>query len=148
MRTCLFSLCAFLATTLTAQDAVLVGSVTDAETKEPLFGAGVSWAVGQGTSTDLDGTYRAVAPKGALTVTFSMIGYEPVQLPVTTVAGQEVRLDATLKATAKQLDQVVVSAGKFKQRVGEVTQSLSVLPTELVVRASTAPVRRRRPKGG
>lgn len=132
MRTCLFSLCAFLATTLTAQDAVLVGSVTDAETKEPLFGAGVSWAVGQGTSTDLDGTYRAVAPKGALTVTFSMIGYEPVQLPVTTVAGQEVRLDATLKATAKQLDQVVVSAGKFKQRVGEVTQSLSVLPTELV----------------
>ena len=80
----------------------------------------------------MDGGYRVVAPKGDIVVTFSMIGYEPLELRVTTVPGQETRLDAAMKPTARQLDQVVVSAGKFQQRVGEVTQSLSVLPTELV----------------
>ncbi|MFZ1686913.1 MAG: TonB-dependent receptor [Flavobacteriales bacterium] len=130
-RTLLVLFCATVSI-LHAQDAVLVGTVTDAASKEPLFGAGISWAPGQGVATDMDGTYRVVAPKGALTVTISMIGYEPMELAVTTTAGQETKLDAAMTATARQLDQVVVSAGKFEQRVGEVTQSLSILPTELV----------------
>ena len=37
-----------------------------------------------------------------------------------------------MEPSASQLDQVVVSAGKFEQRVGEVTQSLSVLPPAIV----------------
>ncbi|MEO8067154.1 MAG: TonB-dependent receptor [Flavobacteriales bacterium] len=132
MRPILSVLCCIAMSSVHAQDAVLTGTITDAATKEPLYGASVTWAVGQGTSSDFDGSFRAVAPKGAITVSFKMIGYEPLELPVTTVAGQETRLDASMKATARQLDQVVVSAGKFEQRVGEVTQSVSILPTELV----------------
>jgi outer membrane receptor protein involved in Fe transport len=132
MRPYLLAFCCSVLIGAHAQDAILVGTITDAVTKEPLFGATASWALGQGTSSDMDGGYRVVAPKGNIAVTFSMIGYEPLELPVTTVPGQETRLDAAMKPTARQLDQVVVSAGKFQQRVGEVTQSLSVLPTELV----------------
>ena len=132
MRRSLLVLCCATMSIVNAQDAVLMGTVTDAVTKEPLFGAGVSWAPGQGTSTDIDGSFRVVAPKGPLTVVFSMIGYEALQTVVTTVAGQETLLLPVLTPTARQLDQVVVSAGKFQQRVGEVTQSLSILPTDLV----------------
>jgi len=97
MRPYLLAFCCSILIGAHAQDAILVGTITDAVTKEPLFGATASWALGQGTSSDMDGGYRVVAPKGGIVVTFSMIGYEPLELRVTTVPGQETRLDAAMK---------------------------------------------------
>jgi iron complex outermembrane receptor protein len=47
-------------------------------------------------------------------------------------AGDTTVLIIGMEASASQLDQVVVSAGRYEQRVGEVTQSLSVLQPELL----------------
>ncbi|MCW5899945.1 MAG: TonB-dependent receptor [Flavobacteriales bacterium] len=113
-------------------DATLKGRVTDATTKEALIGVNVVYAPGKGTATDLDGSYTLMLPAGQHQLTFSSVGHTTYRETVTLAAGETRVLDVRLTMAAAQLDMVVVSAGRFEQRVGEVTQSLSVLRPELI----------------
>ncbi len=115
-----------------AQDATLQGKVTDALTGEALIGVSVVYAPGKGTATDLDGVYRLSIPAGEQRVMFSFLGYASRTEVVAITAGEPRTLDLKLATAAAQLDMIVVTAGKFEQRVGEVTQSLSVLRPELL----------------
>lgn len=117
---------------LLAQDARLSGKVTDSSGREALIGVNVVHAPGRGTATGVDGTYQLALPAGEYTITFSFVGYTTKQERVVLSAGEERRLDMALAAAQTQLDMVVVTAGRFEQRVGEVTQSLSVLRPELI----------------
>lgn len=108
------------------------GTVRDAADHAPLPGASVYFGKGIGATTGDSGHYAVYLPPGAYTGVFRSIGYAELQLPVTVEPGGAVRLDAAMQASTSQLDMVVVSASKFKQRVGEVTQSLSVLPAALI----------------
>ncbi|MCB0763235.1 MAG: TonB-dependent receptor [Flavobacteriales bacterium] len=114
------------------QDARLQGRVTDSVNGETLVGASVVYAPGKGVNTDLDGSYTLELPAGSSTITVSIIGYAPQRTDVTLAPGETRTLDIKLVQSSAQLDMVVVTAGKFEQRVGEVTQSLSVLRPELV----------------
>ena len=115
-----------------AQDARISGTVTDAKSGETLIGTTISWASGKGAATDAQGIYSFAVGPGTYRVVFSSVGFNTVEREVTVVAGEEKKLDVAMDAATAQLDMVVVSAGKFEQRVGEVTQSLSVLRPELV----------------
>lgn len=115
-----------------AQDGTLQGKVTDALTGEALIGVSVVYAPGKGTATDLDGVYRLSIPAGEQRVMFSFLGYASRTEVVAITAGEPRTLDLNLATAAAQLDMIVVTAGKFEQRVGEVTQSLSVLRPELL----------------
>jgi outer membrane receptor protein involved in Fe transport len=122
-----------IATMITqAQDGTVSGTVSDAETKEAMVGVGISFATGRNTSTDLDGAFTATLPAGDYTVLFRSVGYEDQTLPLHIDAGGTTLLTVGMKASASQLEQVVVTAGRFEQRVGEVTQSLSILPPNIV----------------
>lgn len=120
---------AFVART---QDAKLSGIITDKATGEALVGASVSYAPGKGAVSDLDGRYEVGVPAGEHVLTVSMIGYTTHRAPITLTAGEQRVLDMKLSEASAQLDAVVVSAGKFEQRVGEVTQSMSVLQPDLI----------------
>jgi len=120
---------AFVART---QDAGLSGRITDKRTGEPLIGASVHYAPGKGAMTDVDGNYQLALPGGSHTVTVTMIGYTTRREPLTLTAGEQRVLDIKMDEASAQLDAVVVSAGKFEQRVGEVTQSMSVLQPDLL----------------
>ncbi len=115
-----------------AQEATVRGRVVDRTTGEALPGVNVVFAPGQGTVTDGDGRYTLSLPAGAHTLTFSFVGYSTERKEQELAAGATVVLDVALALASAQLDMVVVSAGKFEQRVGEVTQSLSVLPPRIV----------------
>ncbi|HRH37423.1 MAG TPA: carboxypeptidase-like regulatory domain-containing protein, partial [Flavobacteriales bacterium] len=123
-------LCAFT-TFVLAQTGVLKGRVTDANDGTSIPGANVS-ASGKVVVTDASGNYTVELPAGDHSVSFSFVGYttrtETIKLP----AGEERTLNVKLASSAAQLDMVVVSAGRFEQRVGEVTQSLSVLRPDLI----------------
>lgn len=116
-----------------AQEATLTGKVTDAATGEALIGVNVIYAAGKGVATGMDGAYTLPLPAGEHRITFSFIGYTTRSEAVTLAAGERRALDMKLSVAANQLDAVVVSAGRFEQRVGEVTQSLSVLRPEIVL---------------
>ncbi|MBK8339326.1 MAG: TonB-dependent receptor plug domain-containing protein [Flavobacteriales bacterium] len=87
---------------------------------------------GLGTATDADGDYRLTLDPGDRTITFSFLGFMSETRKLTLVAGQQEHVDIKLNTAATQLDMVVVTAGKFEQRVGEVSQSLSVLRPEVI----------------
>ncbi len=121
-----------LATVAHAQDAIITGTITDAKSGERLIGVNVTWAPGKGVATDVNGAYRLVLPASATRITFSYVGYATIEKDVRPGAGVPLIVDARLEPASTQLETVVVSAGKFEQRVGEVSQSLSVLRPELL----------------
>lgn len=108
------------------------GVVSDAATKEPLVGVSILFATGRTASTDVNGGFTASLPAGDYTVLFRSVGYSDKHVLLHLDAGEQQTLTIGMEPSASQLDQVVVSAGKFEQRVGEVTQSLSVLPPNIV----------------
>ena len=107
------------------------GTVNDAATKEPLIGVSILFGPGKSASTDIEGAFRKTLPVGDYSVLFRSVGYIDKQVPLHVDANGTSTLAVGMEASISQLDQVVVSAGKFEQRVGEVTQSISVLPPSI-----------------
>lgn len=118
---------------LRAQYAVVSGTVKDGSTGETLVGVNVTYAPGKGTSTDVSGQYRLELPAGAARLTFSTMGYTAHVEGLTLVAGEQRTVHVRLTVANVQLETVVISGGRFEQRVGEVTQSLSVLKPDIVL---------------
>jgi iron complex outermembrane receptor protein len=119
------------------QDATVKGRVIEATTKETLAGVNVVYAPGKGTATEIDGTYTLILPAGSHTLAFTSMGHTRKQVAVTLAPGETRTLDVSMDVAAAQLDAVVVTAGRFEQRVGEVTQSLSVIQPELFLNKNT-----------
>ncbi|MCB0794051.1 MAG: TonB-dependent receptor [Flavobacteriales bacterium] len=104
----------------------------DAANLEVMPGVNVVFALGQGTATDVNGDFRMELPAGSYNITFTFIGYRTIERSVLLIPGSEQRLEVNLEQAVSELEMVVVSAGRFEQRVGEVSQSLSVLSPQLV----------------
>lgn len=115
-----------------AQEASVVGRVTDALTQRPLAGAQV-FVVGtsRGTITDQEGRYRIrPVPTGRTQVRVILIGYESATREVTVAAGATATADFVLATSAVALDEVVVNAitGQAERRreVGTNVANISV----------------------
>lgn len=116
----------------TAQTTLLKGVVRDSLSGEPLFGVNVIHAPGKGVATDPSGAYSMPLPFGEYTITFSSVGYTSLTRRVVLSEAGSWTVDVRMRPSVAQLDMVVISAGKFEQRVGEVTQSLSVIRPDLI----------------
>jgi outer membrane receptor protein involved in Fe transport len=135
--TILFS--ALFFTTL-AQNATLKGKVTDAKTGEELIGVNVVYAEGKGVSTNPAGDYIIELAEGTYTVNFRYVGYENQKKSVTLKAGQELVLNIKLAEQKAVLDEVVVSAGRYDQKIGDVPVSIQVIKPQLIEsRVTTSP---------
>lgn len=87
-----------------AQEVTVTGTVTDAETGDPLPGVTVVIkGTQQGTITQVDGTYSVQTPEDAVLV-FSFIGFNTSEVPV---AGQT-QINVSLEPAVLGLDEVVV----------------------------------------
>jgi outer membrane cobalamin receptor len=105
----------------------LSGSVSDAASGEPLIAVNISVDRRLGTSTDLSGAFSLSIDPGPHQITFSYVGYSDHQREITLEAGENLRLEVTMERSSSMLDEVVVSAGKYEQRLSEVTVSLEVI---------------------
>lgn len=114
-----------------SQNGILTGKVTDKSTGEELIGANVILDNGKGAAVDVNGQYKISAEPGTYVVTFKFVGYEEHQEKVTLVAGKTIELNIRL-AEGNQLDDVVISASKFEQKIGEVAISMNVIKPDLV----------------
>src|SRR5690606_37048434 len=108
------------------------GRVHSATDREPLPGASISFGANRSATANDSGHYALDLPAGAYTATFRFIGFTELAVEVNVVPGSTVVVDAAMQPSTSQLERVVVSAGRFEQRVGEVTQSLSILPAQLI----------------
>ncbi|HEX8326390.1 MAG TPA: von Willebrand factor type A domain-containing protein [Hymenobacter sp.] len=108
----------------TTKNWVVSGQVLDKDSNQPIPGATVLVkGTNLGTSTDAQGRYALMVPNAAKAVLlFNFIGYMPVERPV----GKVHTLNVTLKADAKQLQEVVVT-GTAVQEKREVTGAVSTV---------------------
>jgi len=109
-----------------AQGSV-TGRVYDAATKEPLVAVHVSADGYSGTATDLQGDFSLRLDAGDHFLQFSFVGYSDQQLEITLVEDQTLHLEIEMNASTELLDEVVVSAGKYEQKLSDVTVSLEVI---------------------
>jgi outer membrane receptor protein involved in Fe transport len=128
---------AFAFCTVSAQDALIKGKITDARSKETLPGVTVVLNGTPGTTTDVNGNYEMKVSPGNLKVEFMLIGYRTFAANITVNAGEAFALDANMTQALTELDVVVVSAGKFEQKLSDVTVSMEVIRPELVENKNT-----------
>lgn len=115
------------------QGAVLMGTVTEAASGEPLpFATVVLQNSAYGANTDFDGKYRIEGIKpGRYTVQVQYVGYTPFRKEVDFAEGETVKLDAPLKSAEMLLDAVIMEAESAprarRERKAVRSQSLSKL---------------------
>jgi len=131
----LFIVCIF---NMQAQNLVS-GKVIN-ENSEVLIGVNISAKEipGLGVSTDFNGRYQISLPYGCNNLLFQYIGYEDVLKNVCFEQNNTLTLNVTLKKTSELLGTVVISAGKFEQRLEEVTVSMDVIKPGLIENKSAA----------
>lgn len=136
MRTLLTGLLALWLLHALGQDCTVQGVVSDTASREVVIGASLLFqlngARSAGATTDANGAFHVTLVPGDHQLLVRAVGYADRTLAVHAEAGATLTLAIGIAQSASQLDQVVVTAGKFEQRVGEVTQSLSVLRPEIV----------------
>ncbi|MEN8119693.1 MAG: TonB-dependent receptor [Bacteroidota bacterium] len=88
------------------QEITIKGTITDAETNEPIAGANiVVKGTTNGTISDLEGNYTLSVPENAVII-FSFIGYKTQEIPV----NDQTTINVALAPSSEQLDDVIVIA--------------------------------------
>jgi len=116
---------------------ILSGTVVDKITKEALIGVNIILN-NSGTSTDLNGNYSIKISSGNHKIKFKYIGYEDVIKEIDIQPGTNLIINTSLKPSSEQLNTVVVSAGKFNQKIEETTVSMEVIKPSLIENKNTS----------
>ncbi len=122
---------------LSAQQGTLHGIITDDKTKETLGGVSI-YIDGKGaTSSGADGSYEIKCLAGNHSVEFKLIGYSTTVRKAEIKENEITKLDVALAIEATELGTMVISAGKFEQKLEEVTVSMDVMKQSLIENKNT-----------
>jgi len=127
----------FLHDFLTAQNAIISGNVEDGVTRETLVGVNIVVDNLTGVSTDINGNYRLEVEPGNYTIKYRYIGYKSHTESLSVAAGDSVTLNINLIKQSIELDMAVVSAGKFEQRLSDITVSMEIIKPEFIENTNT-----------
>jgi len=120
--------------TLWAQDqGTIQGTVTAAESGEPMAGAAVS-AVGtaRGVFTGPDGNYTLEIGPGTYTIRASFIGYTIPEERVTVVAGETITVDFQLEIGGLVAEPIVAIGSRTERTTIETPVPIDVVPAEII----------------
>ena len=115
----------------------IYGKVTDAQSGEILVMANILGPDRRGTVTTIEGNFRLDIPAGEIKITVSYVGYEAKDLTITIAEGENKELNIQLKPINEVLETVVITAGKFEQRIEQTTISLDVIKPNLIEEKNT-----------
>ncbi len=115
-----------------AQQAVVRGKVSDAATGEVLPGVNIIYGQDKGVTTDKDGLFEIYGIEGRVNLQFRYVGYNIVSRTVDVSRNKSLQLDIKLSLQQHLLDELVVSASRYEQRLSDVIVSMDVLkPTAI-----------------
>ncbi len=118
------------------KQAYVKGLVQDAQNQEPLVGAIVKTGAKYYCQSDLNGFFSLITNSGKQTIECYFAGYKTFKEEIFLKEGDTLRLLIDLK-NSSALDEVVVSAGRFEQKIGEVTVSMDVIKPSLIENKNT-----------
>ncbi len=135
-----FTLLTVISCSFTFYGQNINGTITDNTNNEELIGVNIILSNGSGTATDVFGKYNLKAAVGAQKVTFRYIGYEDIVKEIALNEGENKTINISLAQTSEQLGTVVVSAGRFEQRIEEITVSMEVIKPALIENKNTTQI--------
>jgi len=124
------------------QTGILRGKVTDAASKETLPGASFVLLsnTSRGTSTDIDGNYSMVLDTGYHQLYCVYVGYKNDTFTVHISENAITEKNIAFQPVAKFLETIVVSSGKFDQKLEELTVSMEVIKPQLINSKNTTTI--------
>lgn len=130
----------FLFVNSMAQEATIKGKIIDNKTKEPLIGVHVLLNDGTGVASDINGDYKISTKPGEYTLVFRFVGYTNQTQTIKVTAGEVKIIDISLLEANTELDIVVVSAGRYEQKLEDITVSMAVIKPSLIESKNTTNV--------
>lgn len=137
MKNLICCLCILSLMSFTVWGQKIEGYIYDAKTNEPLVGVNVTYQFKgetRGVASDVNGFYEVTVPTGGIELTFSFVGYTSQMLPLVVNPRGVIKKDVYLKMEAHLLEDVVISAGRFEQKVSDLTVSMDVLKADAILR--------------
>ena len=119
---------------------IINGKITDLNTKESLIGVNIISEEGSGTASDIDGEYQLKLTEGNQKITFKYIGYEEITKTFNIAKNEILNLNIALSSTSEELNTIVVSAGRFEQKIEEITVSMEVIKPSLIENKNTTDI--------
>lgn len=111
---------------------VVKGVIKDKSNKETLPGAVVVLDKTKGIASNIEGVYYIAATEGNHLLECELVGYKKYSENVTIKANDTIVVNITLSNGNQLLDEVVISAGKFEQKLSDVTVSMEVIKPSLI----------------
>jgi len=116
---------------------VITGSITDSSSQEPLIGATVILDDGTGTVSDIEGIYWISASGNQVQLVCRYVGYQAQHKTIRITGGDTIRLDFYMQKSLTLMDEVVVSAGRYEQRLSDVMVSMDIIKPERIINTNS-----------
>lgn len=123
----------FLTFFIYGQSGIITGVVKDKKTNESLPGVNVVLDDQSGAATDVNGFFSFKSNTiGKQTISFNFVGYKTQKQTIFIKPDEEIKLSIFMEEDVQMIDEVVVSASKFEQKISEVTVSMEVIKPKLL----------------
>ncbi len=113
------------------------GIITHALTGEKLLGVIVMTDSTPAAISDTNGFYKLTLAPGSYHLTFKLLGFESRTINIALMENEIKSVNVSFSPATKELGVVVVSAGRFEQRLEDVTVSMNVIKPELIENTNT-----------
>ena len=123
-----------------SQSQSIYGVITEKYSGELLIGANIITENNQGVASDINGQYTLNLQEGSHKITFKYIGYNDVIKQINLKKDERKKIDLQMTLNSEQLSTVVVSAGKFEQKIEEITVSMEVVKPALIENKNTTDI--------
>ena len=111
---------------------VVKGVVKDKSNNESLPGAVVVLDKTKGVAADIEGFFYMTTTEGTHTLDCDLVGYQKYSQSIIVKGNDTTVVDVTLENGNQLLDEVVISAGRFEQKLSDVTVSMEVIKPSII----------------
>lgn len=115
---------------------IVRGVITD-KNGAPLLGTDILLDDKMIAVSELEGKYSIEVSPGEHQLTFQALGFDEIVEQVNVVAKDTITLNIVFGEDQNLMDEVVVSAGKYEQKLSDITVSMAVLKPSLIENRST-----------
>ena len=120
------------------------GIIQERNSLEPISNVHIIYGNSEGTFSDLDGYFELSLPLGLHDLTFQHLSFKTHILQgVSCEENKPIHLDIKLLTKYDQLETIVLSAGKFEQRLEDISVSLDVIKGQSIENQNNYNIERR-----
>lgn len=103
------------------------GTISREGSLEPISNVHIFYGNSDGTFSDIDGFFEFNLSEGSHKLAFQHLSFKPFVKVISLIKNKPIQLNIKLKTKYDQLETVVLSAGKFEQRLEDISVSLDLI---------------------